>query len=48
MFYCDEWNESQWSKRTEGKDVADKVFEKTFWKKVEEFVLFSEPLLKVL
>ena len=48
MFSCDEWNESQWSKRDEGKEVADKVFEKTFWKKVEEIVLFSEPLVKVL
>ena len=30
MFSCDEWNESQWSKKVEGKEVVDKVFEKTF------------------
>ena len=48
MFSCDEWNASQWSKRLESKDIVDKVFEKTFWKKAEEIVLFSEPLVKVL
>ena len=44
MFSCDEWNESQWSKRVEGKDVVAKVFEKTFWKKAKEIVLFSSLL----
>ena len=48
MFSCDEWNASQWSKKAEGKDVVDKIYEKTFWKKAEEIVLFSEPLVKVL
>jgi len=48
MFSCDEWNECQWSQKAEGKDIADKVFEKTFWKKAEEIVLFSEPLVRVL
>ena len=28
MFSCDEWNESQWSKKAKGKEVADKVFGK--------------------
>jgi hypothetical protein len=32
----------------EGKEVLDKVFEKSFWKKAEEIALFSEPLVKVL
>ena len=48
MFSCNEWNASQWSKKAEGKDVVDKIYEKTFWKRAEEIVLFSEPLVKVL
>ena len=32
MFSCDEWNASQWSKKAEGKDVVDKIYEKAFWK----------------
>jgi len=28
--------------------VVEKVFEKSFWKKAEEIVLFSEPFVKVL
>ena len=39
---------SQWSKKVEGKDVVDKIYEKTFWKRAEEIVLFSYPLVKVL
>ena len=30
MFSCDEWNGSKWSKRVEGKEIVDKVFEKYF------------------
>ena len=48
MFSCDEWNASQWSKKADGKDIVDKVYEKAFWKKAEEIVLFSQPLVKVL
>ena len=48
MFSCDEWNECQWSQKAEGKDIADKVFEKTFWKKAEAIVLVSEPLVRML
>ena len=48
MFSCDEWNASQWNKKAKGKQVVDKVFEKSFQKKVEERVLFNEPLVKVL
>jgi hypothetical protein len=48
MFSCDEWNASQWSKKAEGKEIVEKVFEKSFWKRAEEIVLFSAPLVKVL
>jgi hypothetical protein len=48
MFSCDEWNASQWSKKAEGKEVVEKVYEKAFWKQAEEIVLFSAPLVKVL
>ena len=41
MFSCDEWNASQWSKKADGKDIVDKVYEKAFSKKAEEIVLFS-------
>jgi hypothetical protein len=47
-FSCDEWNESQWSKKAEGKEIVEKVYEKAFWKRAEEIVLFSVPLVKVL
>ena len=30
MFSCDEWNASQWSKKTDGKDNVDKVYRKHF------------------
>ena len=48
MFSCDQWNASQWSKKAKGIDIVNKVYEKTFWKKAEEIVLFNEPLMKVL
>jgi hypothetical protein len=48
MFSCDEWNASQWSKKDEGKEIVEKVYEKSFWKRVEEIMLFSVPLVKVL
>ena len=48
MFSSDEWNASQWSKKAEGRDVVDKIYEKAFWKRAEEIVLFIEPLVKVL
>jgi hypothetical protein len=41
MFSCDEWNESQWSKNDEGNEIVEKVYEKTFWKRAEEIVLFN-------
>ncbi len=48
MFSSDERNASQYSKNIEGKEIAEKVYEKTFWKRAEEIVLFSAPLMKVL
>jgi hypothetical protein len=48
MFSCDEWNASQWSKKAKGKKIVKKVYEKAFWKRAEEIVLFSAPLVKVL
>jgi hypothetical protein len=48
MFSCDLWNASQWSKKVKGKEIVEKVYEKEFWKRTEEIVLFSAPLVKVL
>jgi hypothetical protein len=48
MFSCDEWNASQWSKKVEGEEIVDKVFEKSFWKKAKKIVQFNQPLVKVL
>jgi hypothetical protein len=48
MFSCNEWNASQWSKKAEGKEIIEKVYEKAFWNRAEEIVLFSAPLVKVL
>jgi hypothetical protein len=33
MFASDEWNESQWARRPEGKDTKKKVNDHGFWKK---------------
>jgi hypothetical protein len=44
----DEWNACQWSKKAEGKEIVEKVYEKAFWKRAEEIVLLSAPLVKVL
>jgi hypothetical protein len=48
IFSCDEWNASQWSKKAEGKEIVEKVYEKSFWKRSKEIMLFSAPLVKVL
>jgi hypothetical protein len=48
MFSFDEWNASQWSKKAERKEIVEKVYEKAFWKRAKEIVLFSAPLVKVL
>jgi hypothetical protein len=48
MFAYDEWNESQWARRPDGKDTKKKVNDPRFWKKVAEIVKIAKPLVKVL
>eukprot|EP00253_Pinus_taeda_P021403 PITA_21403 len=48
MFSSDEWNQSNWSNKPEGKELKKKVYEETFWKKAAEIVKLAEPLVKVL
>eukprot|EP00253_Pinus_taeda_P010769 PITA_10769 len=48
MFSSDEWNQSNWSNKPEGKELKRKVYEETFWRKVAEIVELAEPLVKVL
>eukprot|EP00253_Pinus_taeda_P017282 PITA_17282 len=48
VFSSDEWNECQWSRKQDGKDVKKKVNEEIFWKRVVEIVKVAEPLVKVL
>ena len=48
MFSSDEWNESQFSRKQDGKDMKRKVVEEIFWKKAATIVKLAEPLVKVL
>eukprot|EP00253_Pinus_taeda_P027186 PITA_27186 len=48
MFSIDEWNQSNWSNKPEGKELKKKVCEETFWRKTAEIVKLGEPLVKVL
>eukprot|EP00253_Pinus_taeda_P031588 PITA_31588 len=48
MFSSDEWNQSNWSDKLEGKELKRKVYEETFWRKAVEIVKLAEPLVKVL
>eukprot|EP00253_Pinus_taeda_P018293 PITA_18293 len=48
MFSSDEWNQSNWSKKQEGKELKKKIYEETFWRKASEVVKLAEPLVKVL
>ena len=48
MFSSDEWNQSNWSNKPEGKELKRKVYEETFWRKASEVVKLAEPLVKVL
>lgn len=48
MFSSDEWNESQFSRKHDGKDMKRKVVEEIFWKKAANIVKLAEPLVKVL
>eukprot|EP00253_Pinus_taeda_P033099 PITA_33099 len=48
MFSIDEWNQSNWANKPEGKELKKKVYEETFWRKAAEIVKLAEPLVKVL
>eukprot|EP00253_Pinus_taeda_P027527 PITA_27527 len=48
IFSSDYWNECQWVRKWDGKDVRKKVNEEIFWKKATEIVKVVEPLFKVL
>eukprot|EP00253_Pinus_taeda_P009791 PITA_09791 len=48
MFSSDEWDQSNWSKKQEGKELKKKIYEETFWRKASEVVKLAEPLVKVL
>eukprot|EP00253_Pinus_taeda_P030349 PITA_30349 len=48
MFSSDEWNQSNWSNKQEGKELKRKIYEETFWRKAAEVVKLAEPLVKVL
>jgi hypothetical protein len=48
MFASNEWNESQWACRPDGKDTKKKVNDPRFSKKTAKIVKIVEPLVKVL
>ena len=48
MFSSDEWNQSNWSNKPEGRELKRKVHDETFWRKAAEIVKLVEPLVKVL
>jgi hypothetical protein len=48
MFASNEWNESQWARKPDGKDTKKKVNDPRFWRKAAEIVKIAEPLVKVL
>lgn len=48
IFSSEEWNQSQWSHKLEGKELKKKVNEEIFWRKATEIVKLAEPLIEVL
>eukprot|EP00253_Pinus_taeda_P006414 PITA_06414 len=48
IFSSEEWNQSQWSHKQEGKELKKKINEEIFWRKAAEIVKLAEPLVKVL
>jgi len=48
IFSGEEWSQSQWSRKLEGKELKKKVNEEIFWRKAVEIVKLAEPLVKVL
>jgi hypothetical protein len=48
MFVCDEWQDSIYSRKEDGKAIARLVYSDSFWEGVAEVCSVSEPLVKVL
>eukprot|EP00253_Pinus_taeda_P032930 PITA_32930 len=48
MFCSEEWFESWWARKPDGKDTKKKVLDTYFWKRSLELVKITEPLVKVL
>eukprot|EP00253_Pinus_taeda_P017071 PITA_17071 len=48
MFSSDDWTESRWASRQDGKDTKKKVSHNYFWKRSANLVKIIEPLVKVL
>eukprot|EP00253_Pinus_taeda_P036330 PITA_36330 len=48
MFSSNDWTESRWARRQDGKDTKQKVFDNYFWKRSVELVKITKPLVKVL
>eukprot|EP00253_Pinus_taeda_P013074 PITA_13074 len=48
MFSSDEWNQSNWSNKLQGKELKKKIYEEIFWRKAAKIVKLVEPLVKVL
>ena len=48
MFVCDEWRDSTYSRREDGRAIARVAYNNSFWEGVVEVCLVSEPLVKVL
>jgi hypothetical protein len=48
MFVCDEWRDSTYSRREDGKAIARLVYSDSFWEGVAKVCSVCEPLVKVL
>jgi hypothetical protein len=48
MFVCDEWQDSTYNRREDGKAIARLVYNDSFWEGVAEVCSVSEPYVKVL
>eukprot|EP00253_Pinus_taeda_P030731 PITA_30731 len=48
MFSSEEWSESRWAHRQDGKDTKKKALDSYFWKRSVDLVKITEPLVKVL
>jgi hypothetical protein len=48
MFVCDEWRDSTYSRKEDGRAIARLVYSDSFWEGVAEVCSVTEPLVKVL